>query len=122
MGGHPRYHVFAAMRTQVANGDLGRKMVRGFVLGDALAPVYAAAIVLRIEPTLVNEAAWLLAEGGVTAEDIDTAMRLGLNFPRGPFEALARYGVARMRETLAGLEAEAHAHLKGRYAPAPTLA
>jgi len=31
MGGHPRYHVFAALRAQVARGDLGRKTGRGFV-------------------------------------------------------------------------------------------
>ncbi len=122
MNGHPRYHVFAALRAQVAKGDLGRKTGRGFVLGDATAPVDAAAITLRIEATLVNEAAWLLAEGGVTAGDIDTAMRLGLNFPRGPFEVLAGYGFAKMRETLTGLEAEAPEHLRGRYVPAPMLA
>jgi 3-hydroxybutyryl-CoA dehydrogenase len=121
MADHPRYHVFAALRAQVAKGDLGRKTGRGFVMGDAPAPPDAAAIALRIEATLVNEAAWLLAEGGVSADDIDTAMRLGLNFPRGPFEVLAGYGVATVRETLAALEADAPAHLKGRYAAAPLL-
>ena len=68
MGGHPRYHVFAALRAQVAQGDLGRKTGRGFVhpTPPAAAPADAAAIALRIEATLVNEAAWLLAEGGTT--------------------------------------------------------
>ena len=122
MGGHPRYHVFAALRAQVARGDLGRKTGRGFVTGEAPAPGDAAALALRIEATLVNEAAWLLAEGGVSEADIDTALRLGLNFPRGPFEALAQYGRETVRETLAGLEASAPDHLKGRYAPAPLLA
>ncbi len=122
MGGHARYHVFAALRAQVAKGDLGRKTGRGFVTAPAAAPFDAVVIAQRIEATLINEAAWLLAEGGVTAEDIDTAMRLGLNFPRGPFEALAGYGVATVRHTLAALEAEAPAYLKGRYAPAPMLA
>lgn len=122
MANHPRYHVFAALRAQVAKGDLGRKTGRGFVVGEAPPPPDAAAIALRIEATLVNEAAWLLAEGGVTAEDIDTAMRLGLNFPRGPFEVLAGYGREKVRETLTTLEAEAPPYLKGRYAPAPMLA
>ena len=122
MGGHPRYHVFAALKAQVARGDLGRKTGRGFVTGEAPAPGDAAALALRIEATLVNEAAWLLAEGGVSEADIDTALRLGLNFPRGPFEALAQYGREAVRDTLAGLEASAPDHLKGRYAPAPLLA
>lgn len=122
MGGHPRYHVFAALRDQVARGDLGRKTGRGFVADQAPAPADATEIALRIEAALVNEAAWLLAEGGVTEADIDTAMRLGLNFPRGPFEVLAGYGREKVRETLVALEAKAPSYLKGRYIPAPSLA
>jgi 3-hydroxybutyryl-CoA dehydrogenase len=44
-----------------------------------------------------------------------------LNFPRGPFEMLARHGGATVRATLAALEAAAPDHLKGRYRPAPEL-
>ena len=123
MGGHPRYHVFAALKAQVARGDLGRKSGRGFVHpGDPVPPpADAAAIAARIEATLVNEAGWLLSEGGVTAEGIDTAMRLGLNFPHGPFAALARLGRDRVLATLAALEAAAPPHLKTRYLPAPAL-
>lgn len=123
MGGHPRYHVFAALRDQVARGDLGRKTGRGFVhpAEPVAPPDDAAAIALRIEATLANEAAWLLSEGGVTAEGIDTAMRLGLNFPRGPFEARARHGADAIRDKLAALERAAPPHLKNRYQPAPGL-
>ncbi|WP_136645737.1 3-hydroxyacyl-CoA dehydrogenase NAD-binding domain-containing protein [Tabrizicola sp. YIM 78059] len=121
MGGHPRYHVFRALRDQVARGELGRKSGRGFVFPaePAPPPADAEAIALRIEAALANEAAWLLSEGGVTAEGIDTAMKLGLNFPRGPFEARARHGADRIRATLAALEAAAPPHLKTRYLPAP---
>ena len=121
MGGHPRYHVFASLRAQVALGDLGRKTGRGFVFPAAAAPAPtdAGAIVQRIEATLVNEAAWLLAEGGCTADGIDIALRLGLNFPRGPFAIMAARGVQSVRSTLDGLEAAAPPHLKGRYLPAP---
>lgn len=123
MGGHPRYHAFAALRAQVAAGALGRKSGRGFLHPDApgAVPPDAAAIALRIEASLINEAAWLLAEGGVTPAGIDTAMKLGLNFPRGPFEALAAHGRPAVLATLAALEAAAPAHLKGRYLPAPCL-
>lgn len=123
MDGHPRYHVFAALRAQVARGDLGRKTGRGFVhpAEPVPAPADAADIVLRIEAALVNEAAWLVAEGGVSESGVDTALRLGLNFPRGPFEARAQHGADTIRATLARLEAAAPAHLKGRYLPAPGL-
>ncbi len=33
-----------------------------------------------------NEAMWMLQEGTATAEDIDTALRLGFNHPMGPLE------------------------------------
>lgn len=124
MGGHPRYHVFAALRAQVASGALGAKAGRGFTVKGEVGspPADAAALVLRIEATLVNEACWLLAEGGVTRDGIDTALRLGLNFPRGPFEALERHGPATIRATLSALETAAAPHLKGRYAAAPALA
>jgi 3-hydroxybutyryl-CoA dehydrogenase len=123
MGGHPRYHVFDALKAQVARGDLGRKSGRGFVhpAEPAQPPADAAEIALRIESALANEAAWLLSEGGVTANGIDTAMKLGLNFPRGPFEARAHHGADRIRATLAALEAKAPPHLKTRYLPAPEL-
>ncbi|MFY8147398.1 MAG: 3-hydroxyacyl-CoA dehydrogenase family protein, partial [Rhodobacter sp.] len=123
MGGHPRYHIFKALRAQVARGDLGRKTGRGFVhpAKGADPPGDAETIVLRIEAVLANEAAWLLAEGGTTAEGINQAMMLGLNFPRGPLDGLRRHGLARILDTLAKLEAQAPPHLPGRYAPSPAL-
>lgn len=124
MGQHPRYLPFPALKTQVARGNLGRKTGKGFVFPDPPAPPpsEAAAIALRIEATLVNEAHWLLSEGGTTPEGIDTAMRLGLNFPRGPFEALARHGRPAILAELARLRVAAPEALKPRYDPAPGLA
>ena len=62
MGFHPRYHVFDALVSQVGKGELGRKSGNGFVFPNpqVSAPADAKAIVLRIEATLVNEAASLL--------------------------------------------------------------
>lgn len=118
MGGHPRYHVFEALRRQVAQGNLGRKSGRGFIHPDPVPepPADAADIVARIEATLLNEAESLRAEGGCSADDIDTALKLGLNFPRGPFEAGQAHGRARVAELLHELEQAAPAHLRGRYA------
>ena len=120
----PRYHVFDALRAQVAKGELGRKSGKGFIhpATPGVPPVDAAAIALRIEATLANEAASLLDEGSVEAAAIDTAMKLGMNFPRGPFESAKTHGLERIRQTLAGLEAKAPAHLKGRYSASLALA
>lgn len=123
MGHHPRYHPFDALKAQVASGNLGRKTGRGFVFPNPPVPPPsdADATLLRIEATLVNEAHWLLAEGGTTPDGIDTAMRLGLNFPHGPFHALARHGRPAILAELARLRAAAPQALKPRYDPAPML-
>jgi 3-hydroxybutyryl-CoA dehydrogenase len=123
MGGHPRYHVFAAQEDAVAQGRLGRKSGRGFLVPDQPGepPADADRIAARIEAALVNEAGWFLAEGEVTPEAVDEAVRLGLSFPRGPFEILASRGAGPLRAALEALEASAPPHLKGRYAPAPIL-
>lgn len=118
---HPRYHPFDALRAQVASGNLGRKTGQGFLFPTEPAPQQNPEIQLRIEATLVNEAAGLLAEGGTTPAAIDTALRLGLNFPRGPFETLALHGKPRILAELSRLEATAPPHLKTRYTPAPSL-
>jgi 3-hydroxybutyryl-CoA dehydrogenase len=123
MGHHPRYHPFDALRAQAASGRLGRKTGRGFLFPDrpGPAPPDAAAIADRIEATLVNEAASLLAEGGVTRDAIDTGMMLGLNFPRGPSGMADRIGRDRIAAILSRLEAAAPEHMKGRYVAAGEL-
>ena len=123
MGRHPRYYPFDRLRAQVATGNLGRKTGRGFVHPNqpGKPPADAGAIAARIEAALANEAATLVAEGGVCANDVDTAMRLGLNFPRGPFESLRRRGLAPVLAQLAQLEAAAPTHLRGRYVAAGNL-
>jgi 3-hydroxybutyryl-CoA dehydrogenase len=120
MGHHPRYHVFPALRAQVAAGHLGRKTGQGFIHPTTVTAAAHPAIAQRIEATLINEAAWLLAEGGTSSDSIDTAMRLGLNFPHGPFQALAQYGKPAVLATLSALAA-ATPDLALRYAPAPYL-
>jgi len=50
-------------------------------------------IVSRIFRGYLNTAVDVLAEGVATAEDIDTAMKLGANFPMGPLELLDLIGI-----------------------------
>jgi 3-hydroxybutyryl-CoA dehydrogenase len=77
----------------------------GLVFGRALACV-------------INEAASALQEGVARAEEIDAAMRLGLNYPRGPFEWADRLGIEFVVEILSGL----HEHYREeRYRPHPLL-
>jgi 3-hydroxybutyryl-CoA dehydrogenase len=43
-------------------------------------------VLSRILAQIVNEAHFAVSQGVASAEDCDTAMRLGFNWPRGPFE------------------------------------
>lgn len=124
MGGHPRYHVFPALQQAVAAGRLGRKSGAGFVTPAAppvAAPADADAIAARIEAMLVNEACFLAAESHTPEAAIDLALKLGLNFPRGPFQMLTARGAGTVRATLAAVRAAAPEALKDRYFPAPYL-
>ena len=58
--------------------DLGKEPV---VLRDS--PGFVAS---RINALIGNEAFFMLQEGVASAQDIDTALKLGLNHPMGPFE------------------------------------
>jgi 3-hydroxybutyryl-CoA dehydrogenase len=82
-------------------------------------PGDAPGLVLgRIVCQLINEACFAVGEGVGTPEDLDTALRLGFNHPRGPFEWLAQIGPERVLAVLDSLRAELG---EERYRAAPYL-
>jgi len=72
----------------------------------------------RILSLIINEAARSLEEGVATAEEIDVAMRLGVNYPHGPLRWADQIG---LDEVLAVLEGLQHETGDDRYRPAPLL-
>lgn len=50
-------------------------------------------VTTRLVCTLINEAMHTLSEGVASAEDIDTAMRVGYDFRYGPLEMADRFGL-----------------------------
>jgi 3-hydroxybutyryl-CoA dehydrogenase len=72
----------------------------------------------RIVCQLVNEAAFALQRGVGSAEDIDTAMRLGFNYPRGPLEWGDAIGLDHVLAVLDALREELG---EERYRAAPML-
>jgi 3-hydroxybutyryl-CoA dehydrogenase len=52
---------------------------------------------------VINEAAFALQARVGSAPDIDTAMRLGFNYPRGPLEWAERIGLKHVLTVLDGL-------------------
>ena len=54
----------------------------------------------RILCMIINEAFYTVMENTATAEDIDKAMKLGTNYPHGPFEWLDKVGIKNVYELL----------------------
>jgi 3-hydroxybutyryl-CoA dehydrogenase len=72
----------------------------------------------RIVCQLVNEACFALSEGVGSAADIDTALRLGFNYPRGPLEWADLIELDHVLATLDALFDELH---EERYRASPLL-
>lgn len=70
----------------------------------------------RVVAMIINEAYFSLLEGVSSREETDTAMKLGTNYPYGPFEWSALIGVRRVTELLQVLAAE-----EPRYQPCALL-
>lgn len=54
----------------------------------------------RIVFMIINEAFYTVQEGTASKEDIDAGMKLGTNYPFGPFEWMEKIGVNHVYETL----------------------
>ncbi|GAA2792258.1 3-hydroxyacyl-CoA dehydrogenase [Streptomyces showdoensis] len=79
------------------------------VIGDV-----PGMIVARTVAMLADLAADAVDRGVASAEDVDTAMRLGVNYPAGPLEWAAKVGHRRLVELLGELHER---YPTGRYAP-----
>jgi 3-hydroxybutyryl-CoA dehydrogenase len=72
----------------------------------------------RIVCQVINECAFALGEGVGSAQDIDTGMRLGMNWPRGPLAWADAIGLDHVLAVLDGLWEE---YREERYRAAPEL-
>ncbi len=57
----------------------------------------------RVIMMIINEACYTLQEGTAEIKDIDKAMKLGTNYPHGPFEWADMIGIKEVYETLDAL-------------------
>ncbi|MGH9523442.1 MAG: 3-hydroxyacyl-CoA dehydrogenase family protein [Terriglobales bacterium] len=74
-------------------------------------------ITSRINAMIGNEAFYMLQEGIASADDIDKALKLGLNHPMGPFEMIDLVGLDTRLHILEYL----HKTLGEKFRPAPLL-
>jgi len=77
-----------------------------------IVPDAPGMISARILATIINEAYYTLQEKVSTKEEIDTAMKLGTNYPLGPFEWAERIGLGKVGQLLTVLSAS-----ESRYLP-----
>ena len=126
--GEPRWRPSPIHERMVASGRLGRKTGRGFYTYekgephrprdpdvDAERPIFdedeleeiagpnAPAVLIRLGSTIANEACFALGEQVASEADINTAMRLGYNWPIGSLEWGERLGWSRVLGVLVEL-------------------
>lgn len=104
---------------EIATGDntnLVEKLHETGCIKVIQAPDIAGLIAPRILCTLINEAAYTLAEGIAGTTEIDTAMKLGTNYPLGPAEWCRKIGVNEVKKVLETMALE-----NERYLPHPAL-
>ena len=132
--GEPRWRPSPITARYVAAGRHGRKTGRGYYdyssdpyrppdpdppkgAEDKVAPA-VGGVLGRIVCQVINECAFALGEGVGSAQDIDTGMVLGLNYPRGPLAWADEIGLDHVLAVLDGLWEE---YREERYRPAPEL-
>lgn len=84
----------------------------------SVVPDRVGMIFPRIVSMIINEAVQVYSEQIASKEDIDTAMKLGTNYPFGPLEWADRLGIGLVYNILAGLQRDFG---EDRYRPHPTL-
>ena len=99
--------------TLAAAVEVGKRMGKEVVVVKE-APGF---ITSRINAMIGNEAFYMLQEGIATAEDIDKALKLGLNHPMGPFELVDLVGLDTRLHILEYL----HKTLGEKFRPCPLL-
>jgi len=114
----PLVEVVRALKTS----DETFEFIRGFAesLDKTAVEVfeYPGYITTRVIVPMINEAIHILMEGVASAEDIDTAIKLGYNFPRGPLALADQIG---LDELMAWMEALFRELGEAKYRPCPLL-
>ena len=98
-----------------SNKELLKSLFRKDIekIGDSVAGVFPRTIAM-----VINEAVFALQEGVATASDIDMAMKLGTNYPKGPLAWCDEIGAYTIVAILEALQVEYGAE---RYKIAPML-
>jgi 3-hydroxybutyryl-CoA dehydrogenase len=111
-----------AYATAPGTGDTWRTQADAWLAALGFAPQRVAdspgLVVARTVAMLINEAADAVQQGVCSPGGADAAMKLGVNYPRGPFEWLSAWSAREVAALLDALDA----HYRGeRYRASPWL-
>jgi 3-hydroxybutyryl-CoA dehydrogenase len=116
--GTPVVEISRALQTHTTYVQKAHHFLGRLGLCAVEVPETPGLVLGRILAMLVNEAASALMEGVASPQDIDTAMQLGTNYPRGPLTWADYVGLDVILAILNHLEDE---YGEDRYCPVPLL-
>lgn len=109
--------IVKGLETNEETYELSKKACRQMGKETVKINEYPGFATSRINAMIGNEAFYMLEQGVGSPEDIDKALKLGLNHPMGPFEMIDVVGLDTRLKVLEYL----HESLGEKYRPAPLL-
>ncbi len=94
------------VHTSAETVEAARKIFRRLNKNVAVIQDRVGMVLPRILCMIINEATFNIMEGTATPADIDTAMKLGTNYPLGPIEWADRIGIRQVVAVLDALRAD----------------
>ena len=113
----PLVEIVRGLETNDETAQMARDVSEQMGKETVVVNEFPGFVTSRISVLVGNEAFYMLQEGLGTPEEIDKAIKLGLNYPMGPFELVDLVGLdARLNNTR-----YLHEKLGEKYRPAPLL-
>ncbi|TDK63374.1 3-hydroxyacyl-CoA dehydrogenase [Bacillus salipaludis] len=113
----PLVEIVRGLETSDETAETIKKVAEQMEKETVVINEFPGFVTSRISCLVGNEAFYMLQEGLGTPEDIDKAIKLGLNYPMGPFELVDLVGLDARLNNLRYL----HEKLGEKYRPAPLL-
>ncbi|MFF2753662.1 3-hydroxyacyl-CoA dehydrogenase [Psychrobacillus sp. NPDC058041] len=113
----PLVEIVRGLETSNETAELIREVAVQMGKETVVINEFPGFVTSRISALVGNEAFYMLQEGLGTPEEIDKAIKLGLNYPMGPFELVDLVGLDTRLNNLKYL----HEKLGEKYRPAPLL-
>ncbi|EKN63529.1 3-hydroxyacyl-CoA dehydrogenase [Schinkia azotoformans] len=113
----PLVEIIRGLETADETAEVARQVSEKMGKETVVVNEFPGFVTSRISTLVGNEAFYMLQEGIGTPEEIDKAIKLGLNYPMGPFELVDLVGLDVRLNNLKYL----HEKLGEKYRPAPLL-